>query len=605
MYQYKRGINPLEQAKLLEFSLSNHHDTCLCMSGVWEAKKPYHGMYIKDGRVILENVMEEIEVKDKVYRMGQLSTSVQNICCDEYIASIDLAQNKICYQADLISYTKQIQFADTLDLLFIHYEVENKCSRKMKFRMLPMITYRDLFHMRTAPLLRLNQRSVEQGTMINLSIIREENIVFKCKEAQYTKEPRFIHHVKHDFMYEDKRKEIFTEDLFIPGDFEVTVGAGEKKSFMLVVSTKDVTLNAGEIQAMLREKKFRQDKIYNKIEKEFVELMDLSTGMDQLTMEGYAVATLPYLLKYQDNWDEEWFHHEEWVAETIQNMIAIVKAIDGQYLTFDKNKEADQILQMISSYITRLDQEELTETLFLNLARLKLWWIEMANKLFQKQENVAIGYVDTIKTYLYQLLSPVNQKRILNTIEMCALSYNDIKIYENMLSKLGGEDGILYDISLCIQNLIQDQFWCEEKRCMRRTLQEEEIEPNIEMMYTLSLSYPCMMGNTPIKLLDTIFKELYTPYGLRVAPKNSVHHQGLIYPQYMAHFVKANLRQNGVTRASQKIAYNLVKELIQDISKYVNGGIKKVYHEKGYPIDTCSYDLLTNAEMIRLYDMLT
>ena len=73
----------------------------------------------------------------------------------------------------------------------------------------------------------------------------------------------------------------------------------------------------------------------------------------------------------------------------------------------------------------------------------------------------------------------------------------------------------------------------------------------------------------------------------------------------MAHFVKANLRQNGVTRASQKIAYNLVKELIQDISKFINGGVKMIYQENGILIDESGYDLLTNAEVIRLYDMLT
>ncbi|MNP50478.1 hypothetical protein D3C76_1447440 [compost metagenome] len=73
----------------------------------------------------------------------------------------------------------------------------------------------------------------------------------------------------------------------------------------------------------------------------------------------------------------------------------------------------------------------------------------------------------------------------------------------------------------------------------------------------------------------------------------------------MAHFVKANLRQNGVTRASQKIAYNLVKELMLDINKHVNGGIRKIYHEKGLSIDTVTYDLYTNAEIIRVYDMLT
>ena len=47
-----------------------------------------------------------------------------------------------------------------------------------------------------------------------------------------------------------------------------------------------------------------------------------------------------------------------------------------------------------------------------------------------------------------------------------------------------------------------------------------------------------------------------------------------------------------------------IKDLFLDINKYLNCGVKKVYSEKGYQIDTLPYDLLTNAEIIRLYDML-
>ncbi|MEG1010031.1 MAG: hypothetical protein RSF67_09520, partial [Clostridia bacterium] len=74
-------------------------------------------------------------------------------------------------------------------------------------------------------------------------------------------------------------------------------------------------------------------------------------------------------------------------------------------------------------------------------------------------------------------------------------------------------------------------------------------------------------------------------------------------PKYMAHFVKANLRQNGVTYASQKISYNLVKELLQEIDNNISNGVKSVYHEKNIPIDT-PLDMLTIAELIRVYDML-
>ena len=140
---------------------------------------------------------------------------------------------------------------------------------------------------------------------------------------------------------------------------------------------------------------------------------------------------------------------------------------------------------------------------------------------------------------------------------------------------------------------------------MKENLDEQLVKTNISMIYTLSLSYPCIVGENSIKLLDTIFKELYTPYGLRKMKKNTLGSNGMIYPKYLAHFIKANLRQNGVTTASKKIAYNLVKELIVDINKNVNGGVPKVYNERGIRIDNIAYDLLTNAEVIRLYDMLT
>ena len=71
----------------------------------------------------------------------------------------------------------------------------------------------------------------------------------------------------------------------------------------------------------------------------------------------------------------------------------------------------------------------------------------------------------------------------------------------------------------------------------------------------------------------------------------------------MVHFLKANLRQMGVTRASQKLAYNLIKELFAQIGKDTVQTINYRYNEKtkkGYGISA-----ITNAEIIRAFDMLT
>ena len=234
---------------------------------------------------------------------------------------------------------------------------------------------------------------------------------------------------------------------------------------------------------------------------------------------------------------------------------------------------------------------------------IKLWWIESINRIIQKQDlyNVFFSFV---KYIINSIFSDKLFDEYFKNIEAVALMYNALKIYEDMLKKDGKEENAIFVREEYFRTKIHNEFWNEEKRVLKKNLDEKEVYANIEMLYTISLSYPCIVSDIQFRLLDTVFKELYTSYGLREFSKNSSRNTGLIYPKYMAHFVKANLRQNGVTRASRKIAFNLVKDLFLDINKYLNCGVKKVYSEKGYQIDTLPYDLLTNAEIIRLYDML-
>ena len=349
-----------------------------------------------------------------------------------------------------------------------------------------------------------------------------------------------------------------------------------------------------------------KEKVSFKIDENYVELQDLAKSMDSLYLKKYLIPSLPYRRGFDAEYDllvsQENINS---ILKDIQDLINIVKAIDGAYLTFGKVIEAREALLHIKRYIKALDtiQEEKARVQK-ELVLLKLWYVESVNRLIQ-QDNTVDLFLDFVKDIVYFMLSDENSEKYLRDIETVALTYNAVRVYESLLNKVGLEDVLTYKGAMVVQNLIEEKFWCEDKRVMRKQIDDMNPVASIEMIYTLSLSYPCIVGNMPVKVLDTIFKELYTPYGLREVSKNSIQNTGLIYPKYMAHFVKANLRQNGVTRASQKIAYNLVKELIQDIGKYTNAGIKEVYHEKGILIDSIGYDLLTNAEVIRLYDMLT
>ena len=349
---------------------------------------------------------------------------------------------------------------------------------------------------------------------------------------------------------------------------------------------------------------FLKENISNSIEHEYVELKELSYGIDKLKLENFMIDSLPYYGSFMLSMEKVNIDN---INKTLNILINCVKSVEGQYLSFGKIKEATRRTLEIKKYIEAIDKirkekEFEYETLY-KILILKLWWIESINRIIQKQDlyNVFFNFV---KYIINSIFSDKLFDEYFKNIEAVALMYNALKIYEDMLKKNGEEENAIFVREEYFRTKIHNEFWNEEKRILKKNLDEKETYANVEMLYTISLSYPCIVSDIQFRLLDTVFKELYTSYGLREYSKNSSRNTGLIYPKYMAHFVKANLRQNGVTRASRKIAFNLVKDLFLDINKYLNCGVKKVYSERGYQIDTLPYDLLTNAEIIRLYDML-
>ena len=604
MYKYKRGVGSIEQASRLEYTITDNKKTCLSMLANLDIKKPYNGMYIQNAKVKLLTMMDKVCLKDKEYNIGELTTSIKSISSFDYLTSIDLEKNRFEYNLGFMEYYKEFSLKD--GILKIGYYIKNKHNSKFDFKIFPIVTYRELFNMKAAQHLRFNQRNDKDGVMINLSIVDQENIVLKSKELSWVKINSIVNNIKHEFTGENGIRETYSEDAAIPGEFEVSLKADEEKSFEIYVSDREFEIEKiKEDNIFLLENYVKKD-ILDSIEDEYVELKEMAAQITNMYMEDTLVSKMPYEINYNSIFNDISNLRIEKIPFYIDDLIDIVRSIDGEYLSFNKLKEATICLVKIRRYIKIIKNMDISDNLDIErrILLLELWYVESAHRLIQKDNNVELFY-----DFVRDIIKDVQRKGIdseyLQDIEIVSLLYNALKVYENILSIKGIEDVEIYEFIESLNKAIEEKFWIEDKRIMKRNLNEIDEYPNIEMIYTISLSYPCIVGDKPIKLLDTIFKELYTPYGLREVPKWHEKSKGTIYPKYMAHFVKANLRQNGVTRASQKIAFNMVKELMQDISKHVNGGIKKVYSEKGISIDSSSYDLLTNAEIIRLYDMLT
>lgn len=603
MFKYKREINNYEQAKQLEYSFSDNSKVCFCTSGTLQTRKPYHGMYIKDSKVLLENIVETFEIDNTTYKLIEIDTKSRELMTRDYLINIDLEKNLFEYNFADISFAKRFAFEENNGILCIEYTIKNNSRNNIKFKVVPLVTYRDFFNMKNTSMLKFNQRDTEDGTFVALSVLNQENLVLKSDKMAWENDNNVLRDVKHEMITEDIKKEVYYEDLIICGHFSADIKGLSETKLYVYVSSKDFNIEDVNPLTILNNIEARNKNITFDLDENFVELMDLSKSILNTHFDELMIPTLPYKKQY----NEEFIKTipelpSKQIDEDIEELIDITRSVEGQYLFYKKIKEAKRTVLNVYKIIKELSKIELSSHQIERLNVLKLWYIESVNRVLQKEGRIEL-YMDSIKEILYYFIEPENRATCFKTIEITSLMLNAIKVYLNILTWIGDTDKQMEIQETFFTDLIKREFWISEKNIMKRDLRDEEHFANVEMLYTLSLSFPCVKDEIPNKLLDSVFKELYTPYGLRSVSKYSPEYNGMIYPKYMSHFIKANLRLTGITRASQKISFNLVKELLQDVGKYVNGGTKKIYNEKGILIDSMSYDVLTNAEMVRLYHM--
>lgn len=601
MYKYAKGINSIKELDNVNIYASDNSSVCMALSGALEARKKSHGLYIENGKVLVSNVFERIEVGDKIYKLYNLNTKSKTMNTQEYIESVD-GKNLIWkYILDNgLKLTKMICFENGTSLMQIKYIIENDTDSKADFIVLPLVTNRDFNNMRFENQLKFNQRKTEKGVIINLSVTTNTNIIMKSPELKYSQNKQNLCNVKHISSLDDEE---LIEDLFKPGDFKIQVKKGETRELNLFICSMDFELDE-DLNDLFEKKERLENKYTKNIEKEFIELKDLALGLEICNMDSKIIPSLPYNNEYSKLIIDSSGIRLDSILCAVKKVTDITRAIEGQYLLLNKVKEARVVLIKIRRFIREVDGLKLDDSYVLKeITLLKLWFVESINRLFSKGADINV-FVPQIKEIIVDTLNNKNKELVLEDLECVCLIYNALKIYENIVSHGIGEEIVAYNTYKKLDDLIENEFWDSENNVLRNNVNDKKSVATISMIYSISLSYPCIIGNMRLKVLDTIFRELYTPYGLREISQKSEKYDGNIYPKYMAHFLKANFRQNGVTRATQKLAYNLVKELLQDVSKNENGGIKKVYNDKKRKYIDLGYDILTNAEMVRVYNML-
>lgn len=605
---YKRLNKTLEDDTRIEYVESNNQGIYINSSVTGANFAPYHGIYInqstKQNDIYLSKMIETVIIGHDKYNIMDIKTSESSYGGVEYLEEFtNVPVPTYIYNINGCSIVKKYKLSENSKLLCIEYCITNNTGKVVKINAMPCVTKRPLITTKRQSDMRYTSAFAPTATKIALSISENINLYIKSPNMRYDKKENYISGVNSD--YEDSNGNIktFVEDLFVPGFFEAHVKNGNTSTFSIFVTTEDINVQACNSHDIELDIIGRDEIRYRNIDKTYYELL--------------ALAKTAHALQYIDKEKRQFVLLESMPPiydskEYVKNMIV---SIEGNYLLLGRYKEAHKILE---SMMYKL-KDETYKLEDIDRCEAILLYIEALNRYLAiteaEKEEIREFYL-FIKKSIYEFLDKKYTNMCIDTDELLmiegkkyikvnALWYNALRIFVDLADKFGEESEFIYSVSENVRNKIIECFWNEERSVLRYEAHEQPYA-TVDMIYSLSLSYQVVYdNNVSMKLMDTAFKKLYTAYGMRLGEIGSKYYDGFVYPHLLVHFLKANLRQMGVTRASQKLAYNLVKDVFFEIGKKTVGTVKYKYNEKTKKPIGNTISAMTNAELIRAFDMLT
>ncbi len=179
-------------------------------------------------------------------------------------------------------------------------------------------------------------------------------------------------------------------------------------------------------------------------------------------------------------------------------------------------------------------------------------------------------------------------------VEINALWYNCLMIMSKLARTFRDEDIYLKPASIA-KAAFERVFWNENKLCLfdvvNKAGSDDSVRPN--QILAVGLSYPVLEGHKAKCVVEKVWKELYTPYGLRtlspdspnyrgvysgdVWSRDGAYHQGTVWPWLLGRFIKAYVRVNGNTAQARKKAEDFILPMADHLRDAGIGSISEIF----------------------------
>ncbi|MFZ5817859.1 MAG: amylo-alpha-1,6-glucosidase [Bacillota bacterium] len=182
-------------------------------------------------------------------------------------------------------------------------------------------------------------------------------------------------------------------------------------------------------------------------------------------------------------------------------------------------------------------------------------------------------------------------------VEIQALWYNALRVLAGLADRYGetGQAERWQALAGAVESGFT-RFWNQAEGCLHDLLRDDgtpdpAIRPN--QLFALTLTHPLLSGERARSVVDVVFRELYTPCGLRsLSPRDpayagryegtrlerdAVYHQGTVWAWLTGPFVRAYLQAYGRDEATLAHARALVEPLISHLTEFGLGSVAEIF----------------------------
>lgn len=208
-------------------------------------------------------------------------------------------------------------------------------------------------------------------------------------------------------------------------------------------------------------------------------------------------------------------------------------------------------------------------------------------------------------------------------VEINAYWYNALRIMD-IFRKYEPEDTFDYAaLAEKVRNSFCAQFWNEKAGCLKDVISgtnaDEQIRCN--QIWAVSLPFSLLPGEMEKQVVETVYRKLYTPYGLRTLDpadaqfhpfyggaqldRDLAYHQGTVWTFPMGAYYLAYLKVHGYSAEAKAYVKEQLSGLEPALREGCVGQLPEIYDGE-YPIESkgCFAQAWSVGEILRVYDAL-